>query len=121
MLAQTLQKLASRKFLMTIAAVVAAITGSGLEGAQLYVVGFVAAAYVVAEALTDRTRADQLAAGVEQGLAIGATAEPNQLTAAEVAKLRAALATARPSAYPPAATPSKPPALDVDVETLRRQ
>lgn len=106
---QTIQKLFSRKFLVTIGAVVAAVTGTQLEGAQLFVVGLAAAAYVIAEAFTDRGRTEQLAAGVAQGIDIGRTADPNALSPDEITRLRAALATARPSNAPPAARPSGGP------------
>ena len=105
-----LQKLFSRKFLMTIGAVVAAITGTNLEGGQLFVVGLCAAAYVIAEAFTDRGRTEQLAAGVAQGIDIGRTADPNALSADEILRLRAALATARPSNAPAAMVSHRPSA-----------
>lgn len=104
-----LQKLFSRKFLMTIGAVLAAITGTNLEGGQLFVVGLCAAAYVVAEAFTDRGRTEQLAVGVAQGIDIGRSADPNALSADEILHLRTALATARPSNAPPGLTASSRP------------
>lgn len=98
---QMLQKLFSRKFIVTLAAVATAVTGTNLEGGQLFVVAVAAAAYVLAEAFTDRARGDQLAQGVEQGIAIGREANPQQLDADELVRVRAALAVARPSSSPP--------------------
>lgn len=102
MFSQIVQKFLSRKFLMAVAALATAITGSNLEGSQLFVTGVVAAAYVLAEAFTDRGRADQLAAGVEQGLTLGKNTSPDQLTEDEILRVRAALALTRPSGAPKA-------------------
>lgn len=105
------QKLLSRKFLLTIAALVTTLTGSGLDSTQLWVTCLVSIAYVLAEAFTDRSTADQqanrLTDGIAQGLAMGrAATAPGQLTEAEVASLRTIVITR--TSFPPASPDTLP-------------
>lgn len=81
---QFLSKFASRKFLMAAAALAAALTGSELEGGQLFVTGLVAAAYVLAEAFTDRGRVDLIGQHVDDGMTLGRSV----LSQGEVSQVR---------------------------------
>lgn len=70
-----LAKLSSRKFLITILAIAAALSESDLAPPmQLGIVGIVAAVYVIAEAFVDRAGTHLVAEGVERGLALGRSA-----------------------------------------------
>lgn len=70
-----LSKFASRKFLITIVAIAAALSDTDLAPPmQLGIVGLVAVIYVLAEALVDRAGVKLVADGVERGIALGRTA-----------------------------------------------
>jgi len=66
-----LQKLGSRKFIVTLFTLASALAGLDLDPLQLGVIGVVATVYVLAEAIVDRKRAEAIANSVQRGLELG--------------------------------------------------
>lgn len=66
-----LQKLGSRKFLVTLFSLVTALAGADLDPIQLGIVGAIATVYVVVEGLVDRKRAESVAADIQRGIELG--------------------------------------------------
>jgi hypothetical protein len=91
-----LEKLLSRKFLVTIVTIVAALTGLNLDNWHIAVVAGVAAVYVIAEALVDQAGAKQIADDVQKGLAIVGSIDASKLDAGTLKTLLEKLGTAPP-------------------------
>lgn len=81
------QKLLSRKFIVTILTIGATISGLNLDNWHIAIVGGVAALYVLAEALVDHASASQIANDVQKGLAIVGSVDASHLDAATLKTL----------------------------------
>lgn len=66
-----MDKLLSRKFLVTLGSLVAVLLDSSLAPLQLGVMGLVAVTYVVAETVLDRRSVEVAARSIEDGMQLG--------------------------------------------------
>lgn len=71
-----LQRLGSRKFLITVSALLSALLGADIDPARLAIIGVIAGIYVLVEGLIDKSRAEQFGEAIEKGLAIGRAGLP---------------------------------------------
>lgn len=66
-----LQRLGSRKFLITVSTLLTALFGTDVDPVRLAIIGLVAGIYVLVEGLIDKSRAETFGEAIEAGLAIG--------------------------------------------------
>lgn len=84
-------KLLSRKLLVTLASIAMVVLGSDLQGPQLFVIGLVAAAYSIGNALGKRPLADEIANSVTTGITLGRSTVTGEEAAQIAAKLQESL------------------------------